>query len=193
MIRPCLPTPRGVLSEFVIDRLRSPDAPLGVPAVWRSGDPLTDDDFALALYVAYELHYRGFAGVDDGLEWHPGLLTFRAALERAFLDRLYEECLSSPGTGDVEADLSDLLARAGGPALSAYMEQHGTLAEIREFRGAPLRLPIEGSRPAHLGDPAPRGLDEGGADPDPGRRVRLRRDASDAPAAVRRHDARAGA
>ncbi len=133
MIRPCLPAPRGLLSEFVIDRLRSPDVPLAVPAVWHSGDPLTDDDFALALYVAYELHYRGFAGVDDGLEWHPGLLTFRAALERAFLDRLFEECGPSPRTGDVEADLSDLLAHAGGPALSAYMEQHGTLAEMREF------------------------------------------------------------
>jgi Iron-containing redox enzyme len=133
MIRSGLPAPRGVLSEFVIGRLRSPDLSVAVPDPWRSGDPLTADDFALALYVAYELHYRGFAGVDDGWEWDPGLLSFRGALERAFLDRLFQECGSSPGTGDVEADLSDLLAHAGGPALSAYMEQRGSLAEMREF------------------------------------------------------------
>ena len=60
MIRPCLPAPRGLLSEFVIDRLRSPDVPLAVPAVWHSDDPLTDDDFALALYVAYDCTTEGF-------------------------------------------------------------------------------------------------------------------------------------
>jgi Iron-containing redox enzyme len=133
MIRPSLPAARGLLSEFVIARLRSPDVLSAVPAVWRGGDPLTDDDFALALYVAYELHYRGFAGIDDELEWDPGLLAFRGALERAFLDRLFEECGSSAGTGSVEADLCDLLDHAGGPALSAYMERRGSLAEMREF------------------------------------------------------------
>ena len=133
MTRPSLPAARGLLSEFVIRRLQAPDAPLAVPAVWWSGDPLIDDDFALALYVAYELHYRGFAHVDDELEWDPGLLAFRGALERAFLDRLFDECGSPPGTGSVEADLPDLLAHAGGPALSAYMEEHGTLDEMREF------------------------------------------------------------
>ena len=34
-------------------------------------DPLSDDDAALALYVLYELHYRGFEGVDEGWEWEP--------------------------------------------------------------------------------------------------------------------------
>ena len=42
-------------------------------------------DVQLTLYVCYELHYRGFAGVDDGWEWNPGLLHLRAQLEDAFL------------------------------------------------------------------------------------------------------------
>lgn len=35
------------------------------------GDALTDDDLQLALYLCYELHYRGFAGVDPAWEWSP--------------------------------------------------------------------------------------------------------------------------
>ena len=42
-------------------------------------------DVQLTLYVCYELHYRGFAAVDPGWEWNPGLLHLRARLEDAFL------------------------------------------------------------------------------------------------------------
>jgi hypothetical protein len=42
---------------------------------------LSDDDLHLALYLCYELHYRGLAGVDVGWEWDPALLSFRAQLE----------------------------------------------------------------------------------------------------------------
>ena len=34
-------------------------------------------DLQLALYMCYELHYRGFAGVDPTWEWNPGLLHLR--------------------------------------------------------------------------------------------------------------------
>jgi hypothetical protein len=39
-------------------------------------DPLSID-LQLALYVCYELHYRGFAGVDPGWEWDASLLHLR--------------------------------------------------------------------------------------------------------------------
>ena len=42
-------------------------------------------DLQLALYMCYELHYRGFAGVDPAWEWNPALLALRAELERVFL------------------------------------------------------------------------------------------------------------
>ncbi len=35
--------------------------------------------------MCYELHYRGFAGVDPTWEWNPELLALRAELERVFL------------------------------------------------------------------------------------------------------------
>lgn len=42
-------------------------------------------DLQLALYMCYELRYRGFSGVDSTWEWNPALLHLRAELERAFL------------------------------------------------------------------------------------------------------------
>src|SRR3954463_2891759 len=43
-------------------------------------DPLGDDDLHLALYLCFELHYRGFEAVDTGWEWNPALLATRAVL-----------------------------------------------------------------------------------------------------------------
>ena len=37
------------------------------------------------LYVAYELHYSGFDGVDDDREWDVSVLAFRRHLEQLFL------------------------------------------------------------------------------------------------------------
>jgi Iron-containing redox enzyme len=134
MLHPSLPAPRGALSEFIIGRLRSLDVRSAIPSTLQCGDPLSDDDFALALYTAYELHYRSFAGVADDLEWDPGLLAFRKMLEQAFLERLREECGQAPVSGaDIEADLQALLEAPGGPSLSAYMERRGSIAEMREF------------------------------------------------------------
>src|SRR3954453_8532410 len=78
------PTPRGPLSEFLVNRWQGPSRPLsGAPAV-TADDPLGDDDLQLALYLCYELHYRSFAGVDERWEWEPSLLEFRRRLERQF-------------------------------------------------------------------------------------------------------------
>src|SRR4051794_27126044 len=80
---PSLPPARGPLGAPVIDRLgRPPHAVPPGPAP--PAAPLDDEDLQLTLYVLYELHYQGFAGVDDAWEWEPSLLAERARLERAF-------------------------------------------------------------------------------------------------------------
>ena len=61
------------------------DALAGDPAVLPRDviapvDVLADDDLQLALWVMYELHYRGFDGVADGWEWDPDLLRLRRDL-----------------------------------------------------------------------------------------------------------------
>jgi hypothetical protein len=85
------------------------------------------------LYVLYELHYHGFAGVDDRWEWEPSVLRERARLEREF-ERELRAAIAVP---DLEpAAVSDELQRmtAGqGPSLSRWFHEHGSLREMREF------------------------------------------------------------
>jgi hypothetical protein len=61
-------------------------------------DPLYGEDVPLALYVLYELHYRGFDGVDDEWEWDSDLLSLRGRIERAFQLRLETEVAAEFGT-----------------------------------------------------------------------------------------------
>jgi hypothetical protein len=88
------------------------------------------DDFQLALYCCYELHYQSFAGVCDTWEWDPGLLGFRAQLERRF-EAALRECSGCTDAGVVEE--LERLAAAPGPSLSRYVAEHGTMAQFVEF------------------------------------------------------------
>src|SRR4051812_25723012 len=85
--QPSLPVPRGELSESLIDAFA--DAPRALDDLPAPGDDaLVGEDFQLSLYMLYELHYRGFAGVDEDWEWEPSLLALRGELERSFEQRL---------------------------------------------------------------------------------------------------------
>src|SRR3954469_7132956 len=93
---PTLPAPRGPLSERLIAELGTPPHVLSNECVPAPDDPLGDEDLQLALYVLYELHYRGFDRVDEGWGWGPGLLCLRLALERLFEDALLD-AIGPPG------------------------------------------------------------------------------------------------
>ncbi|KAB8196749.1 iron-containing redox enzyme family protein [Nonomuraea phyllanthi] len=124
-----LPTPRGPLSETVIETLaRSPGTVGRLPRAER--DPY-GEDLQLALYVCYELHYRGFDGVAAEWEWEPGLLAARAELERAFLVRLRSD---TRGGDDVSAATEKLLVEpVDGEGVSHYLRDQGELWQVREF------------------------------------------------------------
>jgi hypothetical protein len=129
--------PRGPIGEALLAALaRAPGAAVALPAEPLSDDVLADEDLQLALYLCYELHYRGLPGVDDGWEWDPGLLALRAALERPFLAALME-AVGPPGPGVVAEDM-DLALRAiaesdDAPSLSRYLERDGTVEQVHEF------------------------------------------------------------
>ncbi len=136
---PELPSGRGPISAFVVDALRRPphtlasfDPPAG------DGDVLGDDDLQLALYVCYELHYRGFDGVDDRWEWEPSLLALRATLEAAF-ERALGAARPPADPGELPApEEMDVALRAiadadDGPSLSRHLERDGTLEQFLEF------------------------------------------------------------
>src|SRR5688572_2490966 len=83
---PKLPRSRGPVSAAVFEMLARPTTEPG--SGWLDdvdhNDALVGDDFHLALYVLYELHYRSFPALDDRLEWDPRVLRVRGELEERF-------------------------------------------------------------------------------------------------------------
>ena len=99
-------------------------------------DPLADEDLQLALYLCYELHYRGLDGVAEEWEWEPSLLALRARLEARFEAGLIE-ALGAP-EGSVPPEEMDIALRAieaedDAPSLSKHLEREGTRAQLLEF------------------------------------------------------------
>jgi hypothetical protein len=133
------PEPRGPLSSALRTGLLSGDLPPDTVALAErtaagSADPLLDEDLQLTLAACYELHYRGFDGVDEAWEWDPGLLALRAHLERAHTAALTElvgpiEVTDEP----VHRQLAALIAADDGPSLSLHLARSGSLEQWREY------------------------------------------------------------
>ncbi|MFJ3145048.1 iron-containing redox enzyme family protein [Streptomyces halstedii] len=126
---PFLPKGRGALSAAVTGYLRGDSAPPD-PDTALDTDPY-GDDLHLALYVCYELHYRGFTGVRPELEWDPPLLAVRAALERRFLDALRRDATPSGSLDDVLGGLLVEPVRGTGP--SWFLQERGELRHLRAY------------------------------------------------------------
>jgi hypothetical protein len=128
---PPLPNPRGPLTELLFKALIDSPTGLGPIPVFQ-GDPLSDDDLQLALYVCYETHYRGFQGVDGRWEWDPSLLGFRARLEHSFETALRERFTRSSSSGDVTEILAGI-ANEEGPPLSRYLRELASLSQFKDY------------------------------------------------------------
>ncbi|MGI8511037.1 MAG: iron-containing redox enzyme family protein, partial [Solirubrobacteraceae bacterium] len=126
---------RGELSAHVLEGLAAPPGTLRPNPAVGVGDPLGDDDLQLALYLCYELHYRGLPGVDEHWEWDPGLLGFRALLEASFEAALREAAPSvAPVAPDgVPAALRELAEQDAEPSLSRHLERRATREQFEEF------------------------------------------------------------
>lgn len=130
---PGLPRARGPLSESVLAVLTGAGTRLPPAGAVHASDPY-GDDLHLLLYVLYELHYRGFDGVDERLEWDPALLGVRAAAEDVFLDALRRD--SGPGGKDVARAVDALqLEPVGddGHSVSHHLQREGELWQLREY------------------------------------------------------------
>src|SRR4051812_37800186 len=135
-----LPEPRGPLGEALGHDLatRTTLSAATLECADRVSDlatcALTDEDLQLSLAVCYELHYRGFDGVDDDWEWDPTLLRLRAGLERRHLSALRGLVGAVTVTDEpIDRQLAALIAADDGPSLSSYMAKAGTLAQWREY------------------------------------------------------------
>lgn len=145
-----LPAPCGPLSEGVVETLRArPAGPHAVPEPRAMGEvtyPLTDRDFQLALWILYELHYRGFEDVEDPhAEWDPLLMVSRAALERTFEHAVRRLVDTTPDDAPALADLGDtpgaqvtaalvrLTARSGPSEVAQFLHRRATREDFRSY------------------------------------------------------------
>ena len=130
-----LPAARGPLSAWLLDRLQTAPAPAFPAPDLPRDDPLGGDDLHMALYLCYELHYGGLTGVDERWEWDPGLLAFRASLERPFEAAVRSAVtrLPAPPAGPIAARLRAVVDADDGPSLSSFLSRDGTVERYREF------------------------------------------------------------
>ncbi len=128
-LRSSLPPARGPLTEALFHGWRSGDwSEPGLDEV----DALVDDDLHLALWCAYQLHYGGFHGVDDALEWDSGSLTFRSRLERSFEGALRDEHRPEQLPDDPVTAMR-VIAEWSAPPLAKTLATTGDLTQLREF------------------------------------------------------------
>ncbi|WP_226346518.1 iron-containing redox enzyme family protein [Agilicoccus flavus] len=131
-----LPEPRGPLSAAVIASLRGGTPPEAV-AVDEQVPVLSDEDAQLALWVLFELHFRGFDDVAGDREWDPALLRLRGNLEARMEAELREATRpalhAAPDSGDLAEDLFALVAADHGPSLASYLHRHATREQVLEF------------------------------------------------------------
>ncbi|MFF7857300.1 iron-containing redox enzyme family protein [Streptomyces sp. NPDC007904] len=126
---PRLPEPRGPLSTAVQEYLRG-SGPLPAPGPVADA-PVYGDDLQLALYLCYELHYRGFEGVAPDLEWDPELLRTRAALEDRFLAALRADATRHERLDDALAEI--LVEPVEATGVSHFLRDKGELWQLREY------------------------------------------------------------
>ncbi|MGW0161409.1 iron-containing redox enzyme family protein [Mycobacterium sp. NPDC003323] len=135
-LEPQLPLPRGPLSLAVIELL-SERAPVNhlfqVEASLGDADPF-GLDLHLALYVCYELHYRGFADVDPGWEWDAGLLHLRGRMESLFLSEVRRQVGAIGADETALAEMDRLSVEpVDGEGLSYYLRDKGNWEQMREY------------------------------------------------------------
>ncbi|MBO0843835.1 MAG: iron-containing redox enzyme family protein [Nocardioides sp.] len=131
-----LPGPCGPVSGRVVESLQG-GRELRPVAI--GNEPvLVDRDVQMALWVLYELFYRGFEGVDAGREWDPELITLRGVIERrverelrsATRGRLNQLLAREEAVGDL---ILDLVEEDEGPSLSSFLRRDATVEQMRDF------------------------------------------------------------
>jgi Iron-containing redox enzyme len=135
-VEPALPSAHGPLSMAVRCALTGPqsgDHLVRISTSVHDSDPY-GLDLQLALCMCYELHYRGFAGVDPTWEWNPALLHLRAELERAFLAGVRSDVGPiEPARTSAEEMEAVSVEPVDGAGPSYYLRDTGTWQQMREY------------------------------------------------------------
>ncbi|MDF1606257.1 iron-containing redox enzyme family protein [Nocardioides sp. YIM 152315] len=142
---PRLPDARGPLTEELLAALRAgTDEFLGVLA---TAPTATGEDAALALWVLHELHYRGFAEVDDRFEWDPQLIRVRTLLERDLEARLRARFTRPEGLSFVD-DVFGWIDDHDGVSLARHVHRDADRDQVLDLLRARSLYHLKESDPA---------------------------------------------
>jgi hypothetical protein len=133
-----LPLARGPLSARVRSLLDGTDDQPPVEG-WTAeqADVLGSEDLQLALWMLYELHYRGFDGIED-LEWDTRALALRGELERRFEDELRRRTrdhvqAALAGSDDLVEQIEHVIDAVDGPSVARHLQREATREEVLDF------------------------------------------------------------
>ncbi len=132
-----LPQPCGPVSRRVVESL-SETTVTGSTLALGDGSVLTDRDVQLALWVLYELSYRGFDRVNPRREWDVDLIALRIRIEDHFESELRGATRGRVAAAiareeDVADLVLDLVQHDDGPPLSSYLRRGATPEQMRDF------------------------------------------------------------
>ncbi|WP_169316298.1 iron-containing redox enzyme family protein [Mobilicoccus pelagius] len=122
------------MSSAVAERLRGAGA-----AAWPTVPDavLDDEDCQLALWMLFELHFRGFDDADTDLEWDPDLIALRGDLEARMEAELRAATRGvvdgAPDSGDLAEDLFAFIGADDAPSVASYLHRHATAEQVREY------------------------------------------------------------
>ena len=125
-----LPKPRGPLSEALVAALVSDRTDVAY------GEEDSPEDGALALWILYELSYRGYDEVDDRLEFDPELVRLRRRLEDDLEQRLRERWPGRPSYEPEQGFAAAFFAMVeadDGPSLARFVQRDATHDQVVEL------------------------------------------------------------
>jgi hypothetical protein len=140
-----VPQPRGALSRQVADALHDADGGRFALIDWTPADVtsacadlLADDDVQLALWMLYELHYRGFEDVPVDHEWNPHAIALRRGIEATFEQELHERTEAEvdaalTSSDDLVEQIEHVIDAMEGPSLSRFLHRRANRDQVLEY------------------------------------------------------------
>jgi len=99
-----------------------------------AGSVIGDADVQLALWMIYELHYRGFDDVPDDVEWVLSLIQLRREIEVRFEAELRAAMAPLPTVADdLGQQILDIADADGGPSLALFLQREADAGQMCDY------------------------------------------------------------
>lgn len=121
----------------MIEGLRQPletGAIQAPPAAAYAGDIVHDEDAQLAMWVLYELHYRGFEDADADWQGHPDVARYLRWLEEPFLAQLRAyDIPETDADAPMHTRIEYLIDSSPSADLAKFMQREATVEQFRDY------------------------------------------------------------